>query len=126
MKQTSSTRKLNEETRSRIASILLTEISDPRLSLVTVTGCEVSVDRSLCKVDVSTEKSRYEQVAKGLERAKGRIRYLLGQGLGWRVTPELVFVIDTSVDEAERITQALKNVPATMSIPKDEDGNPIA
>ena len=39
---------------------------------------------------------------------------------------ELVFVIDTSVDEAERITQALKNVPATMSIPKDEDGNPIA
>ncbi|MBQ6453933.1 MAG: 30S ribosome-binding factor RbfA [Coriobacteriales bacterium] len=126
MKQTSSTRKLNEEARSRIASILLTEISDPRLSLVTVTGCEVSVDRSLCKVYVSTDKSRYEQVAKGLERAKGRIRYLLGQGLGWRVTPELVFVIDTSVDEAERITQALKNVPATMSIPKDEDGNPIA
>ena len=126
MKQTSSTRKLNEEARSRIASILLTEISDPRLSLVTVTGCEVSVDRSLCKVYVSTDKSRYEQVAKGLERAKGRIRYLLGQGLGWRVTPELVFVIDTYVDEAERITQALKNVPATMSIPKDEDGNPIA
>ena len=126
MKQTSSTRKLNEEARSRIASILLTEISDPRLSLVTVTGCEVSVDRSLCKVYVSTDKSRYEQVAKGLERAKGRIRYLLGQGLGWRVTPELVFVIDTSVDEAERITQALKNVPATMSIPKDEDGNTIA
>ena len=39
---------------------------------------------------------------------------------------ELVFIIDTSVDEAERITQALKNVPATMSIPKDEDGNPIS
>ena len=126
MKQTSSTRKLNEEARSRIASILLTEVSDPRLALVTVTGCEVAVDRSLCKVYISTDRNRYEQVAKALDRAKGRIRYLLGQGLGWRVTPELVFVIDSSVDEAERISQALKNVPATMSIPKDEDGNPLS
>lgn len=126
MKQTSSTRKLNEVARERIASILLFDISDPRLRLVTITGCEVSIDRALCNVYVSTDVERYEEVAEGLESAKGRIRSLLGKGLGWRVTPELVFVIDTSVDEAERIAKALKNVPATLAIEKDEDGRPVS
>ena len=50
MKQNSATRRLAEEAREKIATILMMEISDPRLDLVTVTGCEVSVDRSVCKV----------------------------------------------------------------------------
>ena len=61
----------------------------------------------------------------GLESAKGRIRSLLGRSLTWRVTPELFFVIDTSTDQAMRITEALKNVPPTMGVPKDEFGYPI-
>lgn len=125
MKQNSSSRKLGEQARSRIAQILLTEVSDPRLMLVTVTGAEVSTDRSVCNVYISTDKARYEEVAEGLESAKGRIRSLFGRGLGWRVTPELRFIIDTSVDEAERITEALKEVPPFIDIPKDEFGQPI-
>ena len=125
MKQNSSSRKLNEQARSRIASILLMEVSDPRLDMITVTGAEVSTDRSVCNVYVSADKDRYEKVKEGLESAKPRIRSLFGKGLGWRVTPELRFIIDTSVDEAERITEALKDVPPFIDIPKDEEGQPI-
>ena len=50
MKQSSSNRKVNEQAREVIASILLFEISDPRLELVTVTGCEVSYDLSLIHI----------------------------------------------------------------------------
>lgn len=125
MKQNSSTRRLAEEAREKIATILMMEISDPRLALVTVTGCEVSVDRSVCKVWVSADPDSYDEVLEGLASAKGRIRSLLGRSLTWRVTPELIFQIDRSTDEAMRITEALKNVPPTMSIPKDEFGYPI-
>lgn len=125
MKQTGNSRKVNEAARSKIANILLFEVADPRLDLICVTGCEVSIDRSLCKVFISADANRYDEVVAGLESAKGRIRHLMGQGLDWRVTPELVFVIDTTTDEAERIARALKDVPATMSIPKDADGRPI-
>ena len=31
----------------------------------------------------------------------------MGKGLSWRVTPELRFHLDPSVDEAEKITDAL-------------------
>lgn len=125
MKQNSATRRLAEEAREKIATILMTEISDPRLDLVTVTGCEVSVDRSVCKVWVSADPDSYDEVLEGLQSAKGRIRSLLGRSLTWRVTPELIFQIDRSTDEAQRIAEALKNVPPTMSIPKDEFGYPL-
>ena len=125
MKQNSATRRLAEEAREKIATILMTEISDPRLDLVTVTGCEVSVDRSVCKVWVSANPDSYDEVLEGLQSAKGRIRSLLGRTLTWRVTPELIFQIDRSTDEAQRIAEALKNVPPTMSIPKDEFGYPL-
>ena len=125
MKQNSATRRLAEEAREKIATILMMEISDPRLDLVTVTGCEVSVDRSVCKVWVSADPDSYDEVLEGQQSAKGRIRSLLGRSLTWRVTPELIFQIDRSTDEAQRIAEALKNVPPTMSIPKDEFGYPL-
>ena len=75
---------------------------------------------------VSCEPERYESVSVALQRAKGRIRSILGKSLGWRVTPEIAFAIDTTTDEAERIAIALENVPATMAVEKDDDGYPIS
>ncbi len=107
MKQNSSSRKVNEQAREVIASILLFEISDPELNLVTITGCEVSFDRSMCNVYYSADKDRYEQVAAAFTRASGRIRSLMAKKLSWRVAPELRFMLDRSVDTAERIAGAL-------------------
>lgn len=103
MKQSPTSRRVNEELREKIANVLLFQIADPRLELVTVTDVEVSKDREVANVYVSVEASRYDEVMEGLEAAKGRIRSLVGKGLGWRVTPELRFFIDPSVDAAERI-----------------------
>lgn len=125
MKQNAASRRSGEIAREKLASILLFEVSDPDLEFVTVTGCEVSVDRSFMRAYVSCEPERYEDVLAALERAKGRIRSLLGHSLGWRVTPEIAFAIDTTTDEAERIARALNNRPATLDIEKDEFGYPV-
>jgi ribosome-binding factor A len=116
MKQTPRTRKVNESVREIIASILLDEISDPRLRLVTVTGAEVSPDISVATVYVTAhgDEARYEEVLAGLESARGRIRSLLGRRIKTRLTPELRFAIDTSVDQGMRVTEALKQVPPSL------------
>lgn len=126
MKQNQNSRRINQMAREKLGYILLFEVSDPELELITLTGVEVSIDKSVCRAYISCDRDRYESVTAALERAKGRIRSLLGRALGWRVTPELSFHIDTSTDEAETIARALQDVPATLSIPKDEDGYPIA
>ena len=122
-------RKIDEQIRESVATLLATEISDPRVAFVTVTGAQVSSDRSVASVYVSAAPGTYDEVVEGLESARGRVRSLLGKNLGWRVTPELRFFIDQSVDEGERIEAALKNVPPTLvdgegakpSVDEDED-----
>lgn len=126
MKQNNATRRLGEQLREKLGYILLFEISDPRLDLVTLTGVEVSIDRSFARVFVSCDGDRYEEVLEALGSAKGRIRSLLARSLDWRVTPELDFRIDRSTDEAERIARALENAPETIGIEKDEEGYPLA
>ena len=107
MKQSASNRKVNEQAREVIASILLFDVSDPRLHLVTITGCEVSYDRSACNVYYTTDPERYPEVQAAFEQAAGHIRSLMAKKLSWRVAPELRFHLDKSVDHAEAIGQAL-------------------
>ena len=122
MKQSSSNRKVNEQAREVIASILLFEISDPRLELVTVTGCEVSYDRSVCNVFYTTEPERYDDVAEAFAKASGRIRSLMARKLSWRVAPELRFLLDTSVDQAERdARRSAVAAPTDSDVPADAD-----
>ena len=107
MKKTTQSRKSGEELRSKIAQVLLFDISDPRLELVTVTGCDVSTDKSVADVFIAAPNERYKDVEAGLSAAKGRIRHSIGKALSWRVTPELRFHIDTTEDNAQRISEVL-------------------
>ena len=121
MKQSSSSRKINERAREALANILLYEVNDPRLHLVTVTGCEVSFDRSYCNVFYAAEPGRYQEAADGFEAASGRIRSLMGRSLSWRVTPELRFLLDPSLDEAQRISEAIARDAKRNARPNEAD-----
>lgn len=126
MKQNQFSRKANHIAQQKLASILAYEISDPALELVSITGVEVSVDKAVMIVYISCGEESYDEVMRAFERAHGRIRRLLGKALSWRVTPELIFRIDNTIDEAEAIARALTHVPATMAQEKDEFGYPVA
>lgn len=121
MKQSSSNRRVNEQAREVISEILLFEISDPRLDMVTITGVEVSYDRSVANVYYSTEPSRYTEVAQAFNAAAGCIRSLMAKKLSWRVAPELRFHLDESVDNAQRIAEALSADAARNASARAED-----
>lgn len=121
MKQSSSNRRVNEQAREVISEILLFEISDPRLDMVTITGVEVSYDRSVANVYYSTEPSRYTEVAQAFNAAAGRIRSLMAKKLSWRVAPGLRFHLDESVDNAQRIAEALSADAARNANARAED-----
>ena len=90
MKQTQATRRLGEQLREKLGYILLFEVSDPRLDLVTLTAVEVAVDRSFARVYVSCDASRYDEVMEALASAKGRIRSLLARSIG-ALRPSSIF-----------------------------------
>lgn len=96
-----------------MADILIDEVSDPRLELVTVTGVEVSPDlrHAIVYVIAHGDQERYESALQGLKSATGRIRSALGKRVRLKFVPELHFRIDPSVDEGMRIAEALKHAP---------------
>ncbi len=106
MKQGSSSRKVNEQAREVIASILLFEISDPRLNMVTITSCEVSFDRSVANVYYTTEPSRYLDVAAAFEAACGRIRSLYGKETVLAHGSRASFLCSTPVSTRQNASQA--------------------
>ena len=124
MNKSSANRKVNEQAREVIAGILLFDIADPRLRLVTITGCEVSYDRSACNVFYTTDANRYDEAAEAFKKASGRIRTLMAKQLSWRVAPELRFILDTSVDQAQRIADAL--AADAEAIARIEEANAVA
>lgn len=119
MKQNSSSRRVNEQARQVIAEIIMFEVSDPRVAMVTVTGCEVSFDRTACNVYITSTPGTYDDALAALKNASGHIRTLMGKKLTWRTAPELRFFLDKSVDEAERIAKALANERARMEAMKE-------
>ena len=107
MKQNSSSRRTNAQAKEVIASILLFDISDSRLERVTITGCEVSFDKSVCNVFYTAPKDEYEGAQVAFSKAGGRIRSLMSKQLKWRKVPELRFILDDTVDVAARLSDAI-------------------
>lgn len=106
-KFTPGARRADQQIKEQIANILLFDVSDPNLSYVTITGCDVSPDKRNAKVYYTCAKTEYESVNSAFESAKGYIKKLLGDRLSWRVVPELRFFLDQSVDMGESIAKAL-------------------
>ena len=74
-------RRANEQVREHVANILLFDVSDPRLQMVTISSCDVSPDKRNAKIHYTTDKDKYDEVAESFEKAKGYIRKLLGDRL---------------------------------------------
>jgi len=121
-------RKVDASFQEVLAQIVLRDLKDPRVDLVTVTGVKVSSDLQHATVFVTAHGGavEYQRALAGLEAAKGRIRKLLGERMRSKFTPELVFVIDKSVDEGERIDTALRHEREIFGAAEDSDATESA
>ena len=97
--------------RAAIAELVVKEISDPRIGMVTITSVRLSADLRHARVLFSVlggPEQRHRTLA-GLRSATGFIRSRLGRRLQLRTVPEVVFEFDPSFEEAERISRLLRD-----------------
>jgi ribosome-binding factor A len=107
------TDRVAEALQALVADLLLREIKDPRIGLVTVTAVTVSPDLRHARIYFSClgDAARRAQSLKGLTSAAGFVRSQVARKLNLRVAPEIVFEFDPSLEQAERIAQLLKETP---------------
>jgi ribosome-binding factor A len=106
--------KLNQLIKRLIGEmILLGEVHDPRVRLVTITYADVSKDLSVAHVGfsvLSDVPATINDVQAGLDSARGRIRKLLGERVSIRKTPEIRFVYDDSIASSVRMDRTLEEL----------------
>lgn len=106
------TQQMGEFLREEVTDIIRSELDDPRLGFWTVTRVEVPSDLRSAQVYVSvlgTEQERKETLA-ALRGAAGFIRGHLKPRMRTRTIPELDFRDDRSMEHAEEIDRALREL----------------
>jgi len=109
--------------RNELSSIIRRELDDPEMSLMTITDVEMTTDLRYARVFVSTlgDESGREKVVQSLQKARGRLRHLLGQKGFLKLTPELEFKADTTAIRAGSIEKILGEV-----LPKSSVATPVS
>lgn len=109
--------RLNEQLRRELSELIRTQVRDPRVGLVTITGVDVAADLGSARVYVRVVGGPEEmgRSLQGLEAAASFLRTALGRILHVRRVPELRFREDRSYEGAARIEQVLAEV-----LPEDE------
>lgn len=116
--------RVGELLQAEIAQLLLRQLKDPRLSMVTISRVEVSADLRHACIYISRIGSETEQRAalQGFEHATGFIRGQLGKLLKLRYTPELTFKLDTTIAYGVRISRILHDlIPTPPREPAESD-----
>ena len=110
--------RINDAVKEEMAQILR-DVKDPRISgaLVSITGADVSGDLKFAKIYFSVLGADPKEVLKGLKSATGFFRSELARRINLRITPELMFQHDSSMEYGANINSILK----TLDIKDDED-----
>src|SRR6266511_3971054 len=98
-----------ERVRELVASVVRTQIKDPRLGMITITDARITADLRDATVfyTVLGDAAAQAGTAAALESAKGLLRSTVGKALALRHSPTLSFVLDDVQDHAKHIDELL-------------------
>ena len=109
--------RIDEELKKEISNIISFELKNPKITgLISVTRVKVTPDLKYAKVYVSILNSKnVKDTLANLKKSSGYIRTEIAKRINLRITPEMVFVLDDSMEYGAKIDQILKEI-----IPKEE------
>jgi ribosome-binding factor A len=98
-----------ERVRELVASVVRTQVKDPRLGMITITDARITGDLRDATVyyTVLGDAAAQTGTAAALESANGLLRSTVGKALGLRHSPTLTFVHDDVQDQAKHIDELL-------------------
>lgn len=108
--------KINEELKKEISIVISQDLKDPQITgIISVTKVDTTPDLRFARVYVSmiNAKSNKGNLAR-LKKCSGFIRSMIAKKVNLRITPELVFLFDESVEYGSRIDAILEKITKDM------------
>lgn len=108
--------KVNEELKREIGIVISQELKDSQITgLISVTKVDTTPDLRFARIYVSmiNAKSNKGNLAR-LKKCSGFIRTMIAKRVNLRITPELVFLFDESIEYGSRIDAILESITKDM------------
>lgn len=104
--------RINEELKKEISQIISFELKNPDATgLISVTKVKITPDLKYAKIYISLLNAKDdEKTMEALKQSAGYIRSLVAKRINLRVTPELVFEKDDSMEYGMKIDSILKDL----------------
>lgn len=104
--------RIDEEYRKELSHIIDYELKNPNITgLISVTKVKVTNDLKYAKVYVSILNSKSEKdTMDTLKRSAGFVRTLIAKRINLRITPELIFEKDDSMEYGARIEKVIEDL----------------
>ena len=111
--------RINDAVAQELA-IAIGNVREPKVvdNFVSITRAEVAPDLKYATVYFSCIGS-FEEAGEGLKKCTGMLRHHLAVTLNLRITPELRFVKDGSIEHGAKIARALEEIKRSEK--KDEE-----
>lgn len=117
--------RIAERIQQELSTLVIMDLSDPRLQGVTVTDVEVDRELAFATIYVSVydDPGRETEVMAALEGAKGYIRKALAEEIPLRSFPQLRFRWDDTLQRGARIEELLEKLAQERGAepPPDEE-----
>lgn len=120
--------KLGEQIAIEVSDLLRTRLKDPRVGFASVTHVEVSGDLRHAKIYVSVmgERDEQKQTIEALHHATGFLRRELAGRLTVRFMPEIVFKLDTSIEQGAHVLGLIRKLELQEQETQAHNGNEVA
>ena len=114
--------RINDAVAKELA-IALGNVREPKVNnnFVSITRAEVAPDLKYATVYFSCIGD-FKEAAEGLKKCTGMLRHHLAVTLNLRITPDLNFVKDGSMEHGARIAKLLEEIKTTEEKTEEEDG----
>jgi len=109
--------------KAEIAQLLAKGLKDPRIGFVSIMAVKMSSDLQYASVYVSlygSDKEKRDSLI-GLRRSAGWVRRELGRRLKLRLTPEVRFFKDTTLDDVFHLEKVFEEIKESDERGTDEE-----
>jgi ribosome-binding factor A len=109
-----------DQIQRELAEIIRTELKDPRVAMITLTGVEVTADYAHAKVFYTLMGSAEQRAETevGLKKAGGFLRSQIARRIKLHSIPQLHFVYDASVERGFELSRLIDAAVADSKEPR--------
>ncbi|MBE0621123.1 MAG: 30S ribosome-binding factor RbfA [Burkholderiales bacterium] len=110
-----------DQIQRELAEIIRTELKDPRVAMITLTGVEVTADYAHAKVfyTLMGDAGQRAETEAGLKQAGGFLRSQIARRIKLHSTPQLHFVYDASVERGFELSRLIDEAVADSKEPRE-------